>query len=445
MNELEKVNSLLATAHFGSIPTGYIHPGFCLAILVFIISYKAYKIIKFKYKNDKNKETPMDNFIIVEPEELIKEKNSNSDSNKEKNEELKQIQQYMIANLNGINFYPDYTFSKPSKPKITVVVSVYNNEKYIKANLLSVLNQDFKDIEVIVIDDGSNDKTVDVILGMILKDPRLSLFKNEQYKGNLFTKAKGILKANGKYVLVLDRNDFYLQKNAFSILYEEAEKNNLDILGFASIMDGNIDLYNGEYIHHYYETPILLQPNVSKRMYYNTSDGQIYRAGDVAFNYFVKSELYKKIIKKIDEKYLMRKMDYHEDFLLFFLLTRNAKNLKHIKKIFYFSTKKNITNINNNLSKNNTKNNIENSKCLDSLYYAQFLLDQTNNNTYDKNISIFEFKNWYLNNKCRLNDFTRDEAINVASYFSKNKFIDDEEKRKLFLFIFENVTVISQV
>ena len=404
-------------------------------ILLRKIKIKDFLILKFLFRRSRLK-----NFLI-EPEELIKDKIINSELlDKEKNEELKKIQQYMIVNLNNISLYQDYAFEKNRNPKITIVVSVYNNEKYIKSNLLSILNQDFTDIEVIVIDDGSKDKTIDIILRMILKDPRISLFMNKENKGNLYTKCKGILKARGKYVMFLDRNDFYTQHNALSTLYEEAERNNLDILGFSSIMDGNVNLYNGEYVHHFFETPILLQPNVSRRMYYNTSDGQIHRAGDVAFNYFIRSELFINIIDKIDEKYLMRKMDYHDDFLLFFLLTRNAKNIKYIKKIFDFSTNKEK----NNLTTNEIID-IENSKCLDNLYYAQFLLEKKNNDFEDKKIALFELDNWYINNKCRKNNNTRDEAVDICSIFVKNDYIDKDEKRDLYIFMIENVSTILEL
>ena len=73
------------------------------------------------------------------------------------------------------------------------------------------------------------------------EDPRIVFLKNKKNKGALYTKTKGILHSKGKYVMTLDEDDLYASKDAFSILYEEAEKNNLDILGFSSIIS-NINI-----------------------------------------------------------------------------------------------------------------------------------------------------------------------------------------------------------
>ena len=332
----------------------------------------------------------------------------------------------MIVNLNNISLYQDYAFEKNRDPKITIVVSVYNNEKYIKSNLLSILNQDFTDIEVIVIDDGSKDKTIDIILRMILKDPRISLFMNKENRGNLYTKCKGILKARGKYVMFLDRNDFYTQHNALSILYEEAERNNLDILGFSSIMDGNVNLYNGEYVHHFFETPILLQPNVSRRMYYNTSDGQIHRAGDVAFNYFIRSELFINIINKIDEKYLNIIMNLIGDYLLYFILTKTARTLKYIKKILHVNVQKKYSDkAAVNFFTEEKEMVRSRTGCLSFLNYIEFTLAKFDNNL---KLASFALKDLYLNNQCKEQTNIRNEGIRICKLFLQNQYVENKLK-----------------
>ena len=60
-------------------------------------------------------------------------------------------------------------------PKISVVITVYNGESYLKTTILSVQNQDFKDIEILMIDDGSKDNSVEVIKDLMAKDNRIIL------------------------------------------------------------------------------------------------------------------------------------------------------------------------------------------------------------------------------------------------------------------------------
>ena len=75
-------------------------------------------------------------------------------------------------------------------------------------------------------------------------------------------------------------------------------------------------------------------------MYDYTLYNKIKRVGDVIYNYIFKTELFKQTIKQIDDKFLNTKTNYNQDFLLFFMITRNAYNLKHIKRIFYIKLKR---------------------------------------------------------------------------------------------------------
>ena len=327
-------------------------------------------------------------------------------------------------------------FSKEiNNPKISIVISINNNADNLISTLLSIQNQDFDDIEILLVDDYSTDNSVNIIKELMNKDSRIILLQNEEKKGELFTKIKGVSNAKGNYVMFLENKDIYLQTDAFSTIYKEAEKNNLDILGFAAIInwhDNNKINYSNKrkYIHHFYETSIIFQPNISQHMYYFNNEGEVHRSGDVIFNYCFKTELFKKkLINKNDNIYLKRVMYYHEDLLLFFLLTRNANNLKYIKRIFYYSIK-------SKLYQNN------NQACLDYLYYSEFLLNRTNNENLDKIIASYELETWFLNTKCKNNEYIRSDAINTCKLFSQNKFIEDDMKKKIYLFMFENETSI---
>jgi glycosyltransferase involved in cell wall biosynthesis len=213
-------------------------------------------------------------------------------------------------------------------PKISIIIPVYNGEKTIEKSLLSIYNQNFKEIETIIIDDFSNDKSVEKINKLMKKFPSISLYQNQINKGLLYSKLTGILKAKGKYILFLYQNDFFTKKDAFSIIYEEVEKNNLDILGFSSLLN------EGKYIHHFNEIE-----NISQIMYNITTEG-VRRTGDVIFNYFIKNDILKNILEQINEKYLKKITNYNSDFFLLYLISKNtAYNYKQIKDILYYSSR----------------------------------------------------------------------------------------------------------
>jgi hypothetical protein len=149
---------------------------------------------------------------------------------KDLNEEYKDIQEYINMAMNGTLYNPNEVFKKSENPKISIVISVYNGEGYIKTALLSIQNQDFKDIEIIIVDDYSKDNSVNLIKELMIKDPRIILYQNEENKGNLYTKIRGILHCKAKYLLILDMDDIYSQRDAFSTLYIEAEKNTINMI-----------------------------------------------------------------------------------------------------------------------------------------------------------------------------------------------------------------------
>ncbi len=91
-------------------------------------------------------------------------------------------------------------------PLISVILPVYNSEKYIKASIESIINQTYKDFELIVIDDGSSDKSVDIIRSYMKLDKRIVLISRKNY-GLVETLNDGLKVAKGKYIARMDSDD----------------------------------------------------------------------------------------------------------------------------------------------------------------------------------------------------------------------------------------------
>ena len=109
-------------------------------------------------------------------------------------------------------------------PKITVTIPIYNGGKYLYYSLRSIQNQKMKEIEIILIDDNSNDNTLEIIEKYMKEDERIRLIKNTNNRKILYSKSIGALNANGKYILQLDQDDMFIRDDIFDILYNEAEK-----------------------------------------------------------------------------------------------------------------------------------------------------------------------------------------------------------------------------
>lgn len=114
-----------------------------------------------------------------------------------------------------------------NEPKISVVVPAYNIEKYISDCLISIQNQTYKNIEVIVINDGSTDGTLDVIKNTIQDDDRFIII-DQKNTGVSVARKNGIEKSTGEYIGFIDGDDT-IEPNMFQRLIYNALKYNADI------------------------------------------------------------------------------------------------------------------------------------------------------------------------------------------------------------------------
>jgi glycosyltransferase involved in cell wall biosynthesis len=118
------------------------------------------------------------------------------------------------------------------KPKVSIIVPVYNVSKYLKKCLDSVINQTLKDIEIIVVNDCSPDPLDDEICKeYVKKDNRIKYIKHKKNLGPGGARNTGIKNAKGKYIQFVDSDD-QLELNAIKTLYTKAEENNLDMVMF---------------------------------------------------------------------------------------------------------------------------------------------------------------------------------------------------------------------
>lgn len=98
------------------------------------------------------------------------------------------------------------------RPLVSVIMSVFNEQKYLKESLTSILNQSIRNIEIIIIDDCSTDKTVELIRNF--RDDRIRLIQNEKNQGLTKNLNKGLKIAKGKYIARMDGDDIS-KKNRF--------------------------------------------------------------------------------------------------------------------------------------------------------------------------------------------------------------------------------------
>ncbi len=146
-----------------------------------------------------------------------------------------------------------------SQPKVSIIVPVYNVEKYLERCMSSLVNQSLKDIEIILVNDGSKDASAQICDKYAQEDIRVKII-HKINEGAGIARNTALKIATGKYIGFVDSDDF-IENNMFEILYDKAEYYNSDLVMSGVIfVDGNMFSKQGEYIRKtYFEKDTLFE------------------------------------------------------------------------------------------------------------------------------------------------------------------------------------------
>lgn len=147
--------------------------------------------------------------------------------------------------------------------KLSVIVPVYNAGQYLKQCIDSLVMQTLMEMEIILINDCSpcSDDEV-LIMHYIEKDSRIKYIKHEKNKGTAGAINTGLENCSGKYVTIVGNDDYLLDDKCYASLIEEADKHNIDVMGFGaySFNDGNDSDRVQIYKNSYYKNPKQVNP-----------------------------------------------------------------------------------------------------------------------------------------------------------------------------------------
>ena len=215
-------------------------------------------------------------------------------------------------------------------PDISVVIPIYNSENFIRRAILSIQNQNFKNFEIIIINDHSTDNSFKIINKLSYFDKRIKVINNTKHMGQFYSRFIGSIASKGKYIFPLDSDDMYLINDTFDEVHIELEKNKPDILLFNGIKslnfnnffkNENISLFR-EYINN---NKLLYQPEIAKSSYKKCS----LQATSISKN------LYSKIFNFYGKFHLYDNITYLEDCIINHIMHQYANSCEHFNKIGY--------------------------------------------------------------------------------------------------------------
>lgn len=284
--------------------------------------------------------------------------------------------------------------------KISVIVPIYNAEKYIARCIDSILMQADKTTELILINDGSTDKTEDIVKTYIEKNEEIIKYIKKENTGVADTRNIGIEQATGDYIIFVDCDD-YIDKNLFKNL-EKYIKQDIDIIKYKAIIETEQEDQIGELEGPTFETTT--GEEAFSKLYF--TDEML----DALWVYAYKRELF------VKNNFKFTKNTYHEDFGLIPLLIVKAKSFvsTDIQGYYYIQSRNSITR-NGDYSKTVKK-------VFDTLTHYDNMVKEIEkyeiNEKTKENVKIFYTNSILL----RINDLKKQE---------RKEFIKEIRKRKM--------------
>jgi glycosyltransferase involved in cell wall biosynthesis len=355
---------------------------------------------------------------------------------RDKKKALRKGKKYFKYCLDDILINKQY-FKKNIIPLVSVVIPVYSAQSKIRKAIRSIQNQKMTDLEIILIDDFSNDDSVNVIKSLQEKDERIILIKNKKNRGIFYTRCIGTLKAKGKYIFPLDNDDLFFDEDVIDIIFNEANKGNYDIVEFNYAEYYNLrippkNLISTEFGNHSHNL-ILNQPEL----------GQFPRKKNNTYGVFdcfvwakcIKTKIYKKSINKIGNKIYSKFILRGEDFIMTFVLFRIASSFKFFGKYGIFRYKSFST---------ATFQSSRELYLLSRIIYLDIILKFTENNFEDKLYVVFFAEIFLKTLSEELDVINKKNKIYFKKVFHKllnNKYIDNISKTT-FISYFKNFSWI---
>ena len=308
-----------------------------------------------------------------------------------------------------------------------------SNKKYIEIsiiiitstseNLLSVIkslnNQFIQYLEIILFYDDEDIKEFNLIKNYIEMFHNVKLVNNKKKKGILFSICNGVMSAKGKYVMIFNKNFFFNSNSALKDLYDDIEKNNLDILEFDlyKILPNNyLKLYK---CNHY--SSIFNFSKIKQNLLFNEIDINKELLG----NKLLKTNYFQKIIEinKLDEIEAIINEYYNDIFD--FIIKSSTKKFSHTNstKIFFNDTDYNKKKLNDFTLE-------ENQLATETVFYINFIFDNSKETYTEKGIVIQELFN-VLNIIVNKYTHTSKSSLNLLSKFYNCKYISEADKKLL--------------
>ena len=328
-------------------------------------------------------------------------------------------------------------FEISENPKISIIIPIYNNEQSITSTIRSIQNQNLLDIEIVCINDHSNDTSLKILKNLQKNDPRIGVIRNKSNRGILYNLIDGAMQSSGEYVLFMYPGDYLSRSDALLKLYDIATKDYAKKLEIVNFQACDFEITNGEIqiknliseIDKSNLTTMIRQPDI-ENYYYNNFKNRKY---EVIFDKMYRKAVIKRMEKFIGPNIYNLNINFFHEYILNFANIVKAKSLAYIEDIFYCHLINNKINNEWEIIDDKLKTpQITNKNFIDYILITERIFDLTSQEV--KSIQLRENILKKIGDEQILNALARslyfDRYISLYEQLIKWKLIDKETKKR---------------
>ncbi len=286
--------------------------------------------------------------------------------------------------------------------KVSIIIPFNNVEQYIEQCLDSVVNQTLKDIEIILINDASFDKSREKIERYINGDNRIKIIDLKERKGQGFARNRGIEIAKGEYIGFVDSDDF-IEKNMFEKLYNAAINADTDI---TMCRVKEYDDINAQYISSDYYSLDILKRFENKVFSAENTKNEILDINMALWNKIYKRDFLLKTEEKFPEGFI------YEDLPFFFGTYSKAQKINIVWKTLYYYR----------INRKNSTMVQFNNKILDRITMVSLTYEKLKNVSYLKDIKQ-KIQGWIINDLFHRYILMKENYHREFFFLMKNVFL----------------------
>ena len=267
-------------------------------------------------------------------------------------EQMEKIfREYLTFSFQG-NLLPNRKMEISPKPKISIIIPMYNEQKNAKKVIRSIQNQKLQEIEIVCVNDNSNDNTLTILKKLQEEDPRITILTNKKNRGVIYNRIYGAIRSKGEYVTFIDADDALCNINILEKAYNVATKEHLEKIDIVHYQTCGC-LVDDNGIMDKFAIFFTFNPNTFNQVIRAPYIGDNYfqNKKDVTGSGFVFDKIYSRslIIRAanyIGPEIWNQNLVYIDDLLLCYAAMKNAKTIVSINDIgywHYFDKKTSVT------------------------------------------------------------------------------------------------------